>query len=79
MISANTGIRSRRGSVGTELSDFAFRIPKAQRDQMQAIAEHRGWSEAEAMRRAVSLFLTHNENLLQVLRAGNGATDASDH
>jgi hypothetical protein len=50
-----------------QLSDFAFRMPRAQREQMQAIAAHRGWSEAEAMRRAVTLFLDQNRDLLQVL------------
>jgi LmbE family N-acetylglucosaminyl deacetylase len=60
-----------------ELTDFAFRLPVEHRRQLQAVAAHRGWSEAEAMRRALALFLHQNEDLVRVLiplheDAGNG-------
>lgn len=73
----DTTVTHRRRLSG-ELSDFAFRMPRLHREQMQAIADHRGWSEAEAMRRAVALFLDQNRDLLQVLRpvaAANGKTN----
>lgn len=71
-----TTLTHRRRLKG-ELSDFAFRMPRDHRDQMQAIADHRGWSEAEAMRRAVALFLDQNRDLLKVLSPGR-ANDQSD-
>jgi predicted DNA-binding protein len=66
MVPMHTPLTHRR-RLGGDLSDYAFRLPTWQREQMQAIAAHRGWSEAEAMRRAVALFLDQNRDLLLVL------------
>jgi hypothetical protein len=58
----------RKGAhVGQAMSAFAFQLPTRQREALQAIAEHRGWSEAEAMRRAIALFLDQNRDLVHGL------------
>ncbi len=58
----------RKGALaGQAMSNFAFQMPAKQREAMQILAQHRGWSEAEALRRAVALFLDQNRDLLQVL------------
>lgn len=67
-----------KGSLaGQELSAFAFQLPAPQRRQLQALAIHRGWSEAEAMRRAIAFFLEQHRDLLEVLSLRAGDQDAT--
>lgn len=35
--------------------------------QMQALAQHRGWSMSETSRRAIGLFLAQNKDILDIL------------
>jgi hypothetical protein len=47
-------------------ADYGFRLPASHLEAMEKLAEANGWSLAEAMRRAVQLFLRENMDITDI-------------
>lgn len=56
-------------------SDYTLRLSDEDRRALVQIAENRGWSLAEAFRRAVALFLSVNSDIIQGQNGNHHAAD----